>query len=149
VHWNGPDSVRYAQTVRQWADDVVLFVPAGVLTNADRGHLVARAVGIVEVPIAGLVVEDDHLTGVELTDGHVVPRGALFVPPRFVPHDGLLTRLGCQVDEQGWIVVGQYGATSVRGVWAVGNVANPRAQVVTAAGEGSAAAIGINAVLVE
>jgi thioredoxin reductase len=149
VLWNGPDSVRYAQTVRQWADDVVLFVPAGVLTNADRGHLVARAVGIVEVPIAGLVVEDDHLTGVELTDGHVVPRGALFVPPRFVPHDGLLTRLGCQVDEQGWIVVGQYGATSVRGVWAVGNVANPRAQVVTAAGEGSAAAIAINADLVE
>ena len=149
VLWNGPDSVRYAQTVRQWADDVVLFVPAGVLSNADRGHLVARAVGIVEVPIAGLVVQDDHLTGVELTDGHIVPRAALFVPPRFVPHDGLLTRLGCQVDGQGWIVVGQYGATSVPGVWVAGNVANPRAQVVTAAGEGSAAAIAINADLVE
>ena len=149
VLWNGSDSVRYAQIVRQWADDVVLFVPAGVLTNADRGHLVARAVGIVEVPIAGLVIEDDHLTGVELTDGHIVPRAALFVPPRFVPHDGLLTRLGCQLDEQGWIVTGQYGATSLPGVWAAGNVANPRAQVVTAAGEGCAAAIAINADLVD
>ena len=149
VFWNGADSVRYAQTVRQWADDVVLFVPPGVLTNADRGHLVARAIGIVEVPVAGLVVEDDQLTGVELTDGHIVPRAALFVPPRFVPHHGLLTRLGCQVDEQGWIVVGPFGATSVPGVWAAGTVANPRAQVITAAGEGSAAAIAINADLVE
>ena len=41
------------------------------------------------------------------------------------------------------------GRTSVRGVWVAGNVANPRAQVITAAGEGSAAAIAINADLVD
>ena len=34
--------------------------------------------------------------------------------------------------------------TSVPGVWAAGNATNPRAQVITAAGEGSAAAIAIN-----
>ena len=41
------------------------------------------------------------------------------------------------------------GRTSVPGVWVAGNAANPRAQVITAAGEGSAAAIAINADLVE
>jgi len=35
------------------------------------------------------------------------------------------------------------------GVWVAGNVSNPRAQVITAAGEGSAAAIAINADLVD
>ena len=39
--------------------------------------------------------------------------------------------------------------TSVPGVWAAGNVVNSRAQVITAAGEGSAAAIAINADPVE
>ena len=34
------------------------------------------------------------------------------------------------------------------GVWAAGNAANPRAQVITAAGEGSAVAIAINTELV-
>jgi thioredoxin reductase len=34
-------------------------------------------------------------------------------------------------------------------VWAVGNLADPRAQVVTAAGQGSAAAIALNADLVD
>ena len=35
------------------------------------------------------------------------------------------------------------------GVWVAGNAVNPRAQVITAAGEGSAAAIAINADLVD
>ena len=34
-------------------------------------------------------------------------------------------------------------------MWAAGNAVNPRAQVITAAGEGSAAAIAINNDLVE
>jgi thioredoxin reductase len=36
------------------------------------------------------------------------------------------------------------GLTSVPGVWVAGNAVNPRAQVITAAGEGSASAIAIN-----
>jgi thioredoxin reductase len=39
--------------------------------------------------------------------------------------------------------------TSVPGVWVAGNLANPRAQVITAAGEGSAAAIALNGDLVD
>jgi thioredoxin reductase len=63
--------------------------------------------------------------------------------------DGLSEHLGCQIDHLGAIVVDGVGATSIPGVWAAGNAANPRAQVITAAGEGSAAAIAINADLVE
>ena len=40
------------------------------------------------------------------------------------------------------------GRTSVPGVWAAGNATNPRAQVITAAGEGSAVAIAVNTELV-
>jgi thioredoxin reductase len=149
VIWNGPETVRYAQIVRQWAADVVLFAPADTLAPAQHGQLVARAIGVVEGPISRVVVKGDRLTGVELGDGRVVPRAALFVPPRFVPNNGLLTGLECEVDEHGWVITGANGATSVPGVWVAGNVANPRAQVITAAGEGSAAAIAINADLVD
>ena len=41
------------------------------------------------------------------------------------------------------------GLEQVRRVWAAGNAINPRAQVITAAGEGSAAAIAINNRLVD
>jgi NADPH-dependent glutamate synthase beta subunit-like oxidoreductase len=45
--------------------------------------------------------------------------------------------------------VGGAGLINVPGVWAAGNVADPRAQVITAAGAGSAAAIAIDADLVQ
>jgi thioredoxin reductase len=51
--------------------------------------------------------------------------------------------------DNGWVAVDASGRTSVAGVWAAGNAADPRAQVITAAGEGSAAAIAINNDLVD
>jgi thioredoxin reductase len=149
VLWNGPESLRYAQIVRQWTHDLVLFVPESILTPADRSQLVARAIGVVEGPVERLVIEGDQLRAVRMADGRNIARQALFVPPRFVPHHSLLTAVGCDLDEQGWVVTGANGATSVPGLWVAGNVANPRAQVITAAGEGSAAAIAINTALVE
>jgi thioredoxin reductase len=145
-----PGALRYAQIVRQWTHDLVYFTEPGVLTAADRSQLLARAIGVVEGTIEQLVIDDaDELTGVRMTDGRVIPRNVLFVPPRFVPNSGLLAELGCDVDPDGWIKVDSSGGTSVAGVWAAGNVVDPRAQVITAAGAGSAAAIAINADLVD
>jgi thioredoxin reductase len=145
-----PGAVRYAQIVRQWTHDLVYFTPPDLLTAAERGGLVARAIGIVEGSIDRLVVgPDDRLRGVRMADGALVPRDALFVPPRFVPRSGLLADLGCATDDLGWTTTDDTGRTSVAGVWAAGNVVDPRAQVITAAGAGSAAAIAINADLVD
>ena len=71
------------------------------------------------------------------------------MPPRFLPHTDLLVGLGCDVDDDGWVATDPTGRTSVRGVWAAGNVVDPRAQVITAAGAGSTAAIALNADLVD
>jgi thioredoxin reductase len=142
-------AVRYAQIVRQWTHDLVYFTPPGTLTGAERSQLAARAIGVMEGTIEHLVIDDDQLRGVELDDGCVVPRDALFVPPRFVPNSQLLVDLGCEVDDDGWVTTDATGRTSMPGVWAAGNVVDPRGQVITAAGAGSAAAIALNADLTE
>jgi thioredoxin reductase len=144
-----PDAARYAHIVRQWTHDLVYFTPPDVLTPAERTQLAARAVGVVEGTIEQLVIENDQLQGVRLDDGRVVSRDALFVPPRFVPNNDLLVGLGCDVDSAGWVTVDNTGRTSVPGVRAAGNVVDPRAQVISAAGAGSAAAIALNADLVD
>lgn len=143
------ESVRYVQTVRQWTTDVVFFTPPGSLTPLQRSELVARAIGIVEGTVKRVLVENDQLSGVEMDDGRIIRRQALFVPPRFVPHNDLLARIGCEMDDSGWVVRDGTGLTTIPGVWVAGNVANPRAQVITAAGEGSTSAIAINADLIE
>jgi thioredoxin reductase len=143
-------SVLHAQLVRQWSDDVVYFAHSHEPSPTDVVGLDARGIRVVRGEVARLVVEHDHLTGVELADGRVVARTAVFVRPVNVPHpDGLLATLGCDLDDAGFPVVDRTGRTSVAGVWAAGNAADPRAQVITAAGAGSAAAIAINADLVQ
>jgi thioredoxin reductase len=143
-------AVRYAQIVRQWTHDLVYFTSPGMLTAAERSQLLARAIGVVEGTIEALVIDDaDHLRGVQMHDGFVIPRDALFVPPTFVPNNALPVGLGCDIHADGWVTVDHTGRTSVPGVWAAGNIVDPRAQVITAAGAGSAAAIAVNADLVE
>lgn len=148
VLWNGPGTTDYAQLVRQWSTDVVLLAPSRAVGPAQRTELDARGIGIIEGTVSGIELAGDRLAGLRLADGRTVARDVLFIPPHFVPRAELLAGLGCEFDENGWVVTGPHGRTSVDGAWAAGNVANPRAQVITAAGEGSAAAIAINADLV-
>ena len=144
-----PEAVAHAHLIRQWSPDVVFFAHGTPLTTDQREQLVAHAIGIVDPPVTRLVVEDDRLTGVEIDSGEIVARTAVFVRPRFVPNDDLLTALGCATHDNGWVAVDGTGRTSVDGVWAAGNAVNPRAQVITAAGEGSTAAIAVNNDLVD
>ena len=145
-----PGAVQHAQLVRQWSDDVVFFAHTHHLTSPERLQLEARGIQIVRGEVARLVVDDDRLTGVQLADGRVIQRAAVFIRPRNVPHpDGLLTGLGCEVDDTGFPVVDATGRTSAFGVWAAGNAVDPRAQVIASAGAGNAAAIAINADLVQ
>ena len=144
-----PGSVDHALLVRQWSDDVVFFAHTYDLSAVERAQLDARGIRVVEGAVDRLVVVDDRLAGVELVDGTFVERAAVFVRPGIRPHpDGLLAGLGCATDDTGFVTTDATGRTSTPGVWAAGNVADPRAQVITAAGAGSAAAIAINADLV-
>jgi thioredoxin reductase len=143
------DAVQHALLIRQWSPDVTLFPHTDAVGPEQRELLIARGIRIVEGTVARLVVGNDQLQGVELSDGTVVARTAVFVRPRFVPNAGLLTSLGCAVDENGWVVHDPVGHTSVAGVWVAGNAADPRAHVISAAEQGSAAAIALNADLVD
>jgi thioredoxin reductase len=147
---SNPGSILHAQLVRQWSDDVVYFAHTQEPTSDEAAALAARSIGVIRGEVARLVVDRDRLAGVELADGRVVARAAVFVRPVNTPSpDNLLARLGCAVDESGFAVVDRTGQTSVAGVWGAGNAVDPRAQVITAAGAGSAAAIAINADLVQ
>lgn len=138
----------------------VAIVDSGAPRNAPAAHMqgylsrdglapaALLAIGRKEVTGYGVEIVEDVVVGVEA--GFTVPRAAVFVRPLMTPHpDGLLDALGCDIDDGGFPVTDGSGLTSVPGVWAAGNAADPRAQVITAAGQGSAAAIVINNDLVQ
>jgi thioredoxin reductase len=145
----GPGSVAYAHLLRQWTDDVILFTHAHPVTEDERAALDTQGIGVVGGRVQGLLVEDDRLQAIELSDGRAVPRAALFIRPALRAHpEGPAATLGCELEADGLVASDAEGRTSVPNVWVAGNATNPRAQVITAAGEGSAVAIAINTELV-
>ncbi len=119
------------------------------LAEEERERLAARGVRVVEGPVAGLSARDGALRAVELADGREVPCAAVFLFPVMTPNDAAFDGLGCEKDERGWLVTDRAGRTSRPGLWAVGNAVDSRAQAVTAAGMGAAAAFALNHDLVD
>ncbi|MFJ8112270.1 NAD(P)/FAD-dependent oxidoreductase [Streptomyces sp. NPDC096132] len=146
-------SVHQALMVTQWSKDVTFFlhqVAEEELTDEDLRRLAVAGVRVVPGEVAGLLVEDDRLTGVRLTQGTAYDREVLFVAPRTVPRTGLLERLGAEMTETPfgtYPLVDDRGATTVPGVWAAGNASGFAEQVVNAASRGYRAGAAINGAL--
>lgn len=149
----GPVSAHQALMFRQLSDDVVYLSNATPLDGDAAGELTARGIRILEREVAALVVEDDRLTGVRLSDGTLVPCGALAVSPRSAPRGDLLAGLGLRTLEHPsglgvHLPVDAGGRTEVDGVWAAGNLVDLSAQVGSAAAAGAWAGAQLNADLV-
>lgn len=137
-------SVHQALIVWQWSKDLTFFTHTRQISADDRAKLTGLGIRIVDGKVSELAVENDRLTGVRLVDGELVERDVVFVGPKFVPHDRLLAQLGCARDEDGSITVDAQGRTTVDGVWAAGNVVDPMAQLVVAAGDAYRMASALN-----
>ncbi|MFJ9539037.1 NAD(P)/FAD-dependent oxidoreductase [Streptomyces sp. NPDC101225] len=151
-----PMSVHQALMVSQWSNDVTLFlheVAEQELPDDDLRRLAAAGVRVVPGEVAGLLVEDDRLTGVRLAGGTpsgggtTHDRSVLFVAPRAVPRNELLLKLGAEMSETpfgAYPVIDGRGLTTVPGLWAAGNASGFAEQVINAASRGYRAGAAIN-----
>lgn len=151
----GPFAAHQALLFRQLSDDVLVIAPEpDRVSDDDRRRLAARGVEVVVGEPHEVVIVDDQVRGLELGDGSIVERDVLVVgAPMRARLDGL-DGLGLEVDDLpggfGTVLrVGPLGTTSVDGVRAAGNVADPSAQVGAAAAAGAMAGAQLNAELVE
>jgi len=149
-----PMGVEQAQLLRQWSDRIVYFTRGTIGepdTEAER-RLLARGIGIERRDVARVRTDAaDRLTGIELVDGDVIDVGAIFTAPTMHPRDELLLALGADTTEifgMRMVAIDGDGRTSVPGVWAAGNVVDPRANVPVSLGAGALIAGAINADLV-
>lgn len=138
-------SIKQAGLLRSYSERVLLISNGLDLTHQEHQRLEDFGIVVVEGMVSHLVGASGSLDGVGLTDGRTVLCDAAFVAPRPRANDQMLRTLGCEVDATtGLVHADRFGQTSVAGLWAAGNVVTPTAQVVTAAGAGSASAIAIN-----
>jgi thioredoxin reductase len=146
-------ALHQVQLFRQLSDDVTLFLhTVPELTDEQWEELAARGIAVVQGKVEQLEVEDGKLTGVRLEGGTVVPRQALAVQTILRARSDFLAELGVEatVLETNGVVIGTavqvdaMGATEVPGVFAAGNVTDPKAQVISSAAAGLMAGAGLN-----
>ncbi|WP_430645170.1 NAD(P)/FAD-dependent oxidoreductase [Agromyces sp. GXS1127] len=146
-------NAHQAQLMRQLSADVVFCTQGAVLPPATRAGLDARGIVIEDRSVREVFADEGgRLRGIRLEDGSEWEADAVFVAPRAVPHDDLLRRLRARSMRQGGVdqvLVDDDGRTSVRGLYAAGNVTGPRSSVPWAMSSGSLTGAAINADLVD
>lgn len=144
--------VHKAHMLRSYSNDITVFTAlAESILDTDRRILEQRGIRLEDQSITHVASDEDRLTGLALADGTVSPVDVLFAEPRLIPLDEPLQQLGAARTDTpfgAWPTVDEFGRTSIPGVWAVGNTANPAALVPIAMGSGATAALALNGELV-
>lgn len=142
-----PAHLTRAVLLTQWSPRVRMFlhhIDIGDLDVELRKTAEAAGVEIVGGPVAEVATQAGRLTAIRTADGHSFAHPVLFVVPDLEPRTELLAGIGAALDGDGWPVVDASGATSVPGVWAIGNVVNSAHKVIHATASGTTAAEAVN-----
>jgi len=140
-----PNGVHHALMFRALSEHVTAFVtdPALVDDTALAG-LQARGIEVVDDTVTQVLSSEGTLTGVTLGSGEVVELDALAAASTAEARVDFLSGLGLVATDQfmgdfryaSALTVDPAGQTSVRGVYAAGNVAAPMATVIASAAAG-------------
>ncbi|MBF4514091.1 NAD(P)/FAD-dependent oxidoreductase [Plantibacter sp. VKM Ac-2885] len=147
----GPMSALQALMFSQWSADVQFFSQGLDYSSTDLAKLEATGVRIDTRTITLVEVEGDRLAGVRLDDGSAVALDALVVPTATRARLDGLDGLGLEISESPAgtaVTVDAAGHTSVPGVWAAGNLAQPATQVSESAANGARVAMTLNTELI-
>jgi len=139
VYGNGPSALELALMARNWSSQVTLCTggPAD-LSSEDRARLARHGISVREERVMAL-----DGTRVIFEAGEPLPYGSVFVRPNREPNLGFARMLGCEVSEDGYLVVDAEGKTTVKGVFGAGDAIEPKMQILTfAAFSGARAGIG-------
>ncbi|WP_407360457.1 NAD(P)/FAD-dependent oxidoreductase [Microbacterium sp. LBN7] len=141
-----------AHMLRAYSDDITVFTGlVDGIPDEDRLVLEARGMRVETRAVTQVITAAGELTGLGLDDVSTIPVDVVFAEPALIALDEPLRQLGAERSDTPmgpWTTVDALGRTSVEGVWAVGNAANPAALVPIAAGSGAAAALALNGELV-
>lgn len=132
--------------LHRFSSDLIVFTNDAETITSDQEETL-RSIGVLveRRPIDDIVGERAEMTGVRLADGTVIPRVGGFVRPRWHAPVEFLGDLSVDRDEWGLIQVNERGETSIRGIYATGDIVPPGPQqLIIAAGNGARIAARIN-----
>ena len=142
IGW-GEHAAGYALDLLDWGARVTL-VTNGEVFEADgsaRAVLARHEIEVIEEKVEELLMEGDDMRGARLSSGRVLEAERGFFSIEHKPRSHLAEALGCELEEMGYVKVGEHGETSVEGVYAAGDITPGEQLVQAATSEGAIAGI--------
>jgi thioredoxin reductase len=146
----GRKAVGLALALTTWTQQIV------ICTNGEQASMsqalldILRPLNIpvLEAPIDCVVSKSSEITGLEIEGGMTLDCERLYFAIGQYPADDLGAQLGCERDDLGRLVIDERNHTSVKNVYAAGDIAPGPQLAIGAAASGAVAAIAIHASLI-
>jgi thioredoxin reductase (NADPH) len=146
----GRKAVGMALALTTWTKEIV------ICTNGEPPDLKQELLDILKplnIPVLDSAItcvlsRNKEIRGVELEGAMSLDCERLYFAIGQYPSDDLGSQLGCKRDEIGRLVIDEHNHTSVRNVYAAGDVAGRAQLAIAAAASGAIAAVAIHASLV-
>ena len=146
----GRKAVGMALALSTWTRQIVICTN-GEPPDMDQellDQLKTLNIPVLDGPIRCVVSKDREISGIELEDGMSLDCERLYFAIGQYPSDDLGAQLGCKRDQLGRLVIDEYNHTSVKNVYAAGDIAHAPQLAIVAASSGAVAAMAIHASLI-
>lgn len=134
------------QTIFGWSKDLVVCTNGRTesFTADEKAWLDKRNIPVVEQAVSAFYHQDGVLREVAFADGTAVTRSGGFIAPAWTPKAGFHESMQYERNALGGIVAGEFGKSSVPGLFAAGDAAYVMpSQLIYAAADGGKAAVGV------
>lgn len=142
IGW-GEHSAGYALDLLEWGARVTLVTNGNTFEGDEpqRAALKRHDIDLIEDEVVELVADDDKMTEAVLASGRRIPAQRAFFSIAHAPRSELAASLGCDIDELGYVTVGEHGDTTIEHVYAAGDITPGEQLVAVASAEGVIAGI--------
>lgn len=138
-------AVREAQFLKTYSSDLaVIHVGEAELDAASRRTLGVEGIELIETPIEGVLLEADDVVAMDFGKGEVRRFDTIYSALGSTPRATLAWDLGTDADPAGCLRVNEHQETSIKGLYAAGDVVRGLSQIAVAEGEAAIAAVDIH-----
>ncbi|MEZ5017109.1 MAG: NAD(P)/FAD-dependent oxidoreductase [Flavipsychrobacter sp.] len=142
---NGDAAFNIARMISNWTDKLTVFTNGKQeLLQEQVEELEAHNIKVVEKEVAALQHKEGYLTSIQFADGSTQNIKAIYARPVNVQHCTIPEQLGCELGEDGLLLVDPMQQTTIEGVYACGDNANWARSVAIAIAAGVTAGTALN-----
>lgn len=146
---NADVAFELASLVSNWTNDlVILSNGASALTDEQQVKLAEHHIRVIETPIDTIQHEQGYVKSVVLKNKEELKLSAIYMRPAFQQHCDLPARLGCELNQEGYIQTNAFQQTSVPGIYACGDNVTRIRTVANAVSMGTTAGMMLNKELI-